>query len=69
MRDAHDFLTRLLVTLRLVAPDCQPPAPATRPIVARAVGVEDWDAVVASLDATRQEVRACWGAIRAQAGG
>lgn len=68
MREAHDFLTRLLVTLRLVAPDCQPPAPATRPIVARAVGVEDWDAVVASLDRTRQEVRACWGAIRAQAG-
>jgi glutamate-ammonia-ligase adenylyltransferase len=69
MREAHDFLTRLLVTLRLVAPDCQPPALATRPIVARAVGVEDWDAVVASLDRTRQEVRACWGAIRAQAGG
>jgi glutamate-ammonia-ligase adenylyltransferase len=68
MREAHDFLTRLLVTLRLVAPDCQPPAPATRPIVARAVGVEDWDAVVASLAATRQEVSACWGAIRAQAG-
>lgn len=68
MREAHDFLTRLLVTLRLVAPDCQPPASATRAIVARAVGVADWDAVVASLDATRQEVRACWGAIRAQAG-
>lgn len=68
MHAAHDYLTRLLVTLRLVAPDCQPPALATRPIVARAVGVENWDAVVASLDATRQEVRACWGAIRAQAG-
>ena len=68
MREAHDFLTRLLVTLRLVAPDCQPPAPATRPSVARAVGVADWDAVVASLAATRQEVSACWGAIRAQAG-
>ena len=68
MREAHDFLTRLLVTLRLVAPDCQPPALATRAIIARAVGVEDWDAVVASLERTRQEVRACWGAIRAQAG-
>ncbi|MES2445486.1 MAG: bifunctional [glutamine synthetase] adenylyltransferase/[glutamine synthetase]-adenylyl-L-tyrosine phosphorylase [Pseudomonadota bacterium] len=68
MHAAHDFLTRLLVTLRLVAPDCRPPAEATRAIVARAVGVEDWDAVVASLGRTRQEVRACWGAIRAQAG-
>jgi glutamate-ammonia-ligase adenylyltransferase len=68
MHGAHDFLTRLLVTLRLVAPDCQPPAEATRPIVARAVGVADWDAVVASLAATRQEVSACWASVRAQAG-
>jgi glutamate-ammonia-ligase adenylyltransferase len=65
MREAHDFLTRLLVTLRLVAPDSQPPALTTRPLVARAVGVADWDAVVAQLASTRQEVRACWGAIRA----
>ncbi len=64
MRGAHDFLSRLLVTLRLVAPDAEPPAPATRPLVARAVGVADWDAVVASLERTRQEVRACWAAIR-----
>jgi len=65
MRAAHDFLTRLLVTLRLVAPDSQPPALTTRPLVARAVGVADWEAVVAQLERTRQEVRACWGAIRA----
>ena len=65
MRPAHDFLTRLLVTLRLVAPDAQPPAPATQALIARAVGVGDWDEVVASLDRTRQEVRACWQAIRA----
>jgi [glutamine synthetase] adenylyltransferase / [glutamine synthetase]-adenylyl-L-tyrosine phosphorylase len=64
MRSAHDFQSRLLVTLRLVAPDAQPPSPATRPLVARAVGVESWDEVVASLDRTRQEVRACWAAIR-----
>lgn len=64
MREAYNFLARLLVTLRLVAPDAQPPAPATRALVARAVGVADWDAVVACLDATRQEVRRCWAAIR-----
>ncbi|WP_431470100.1 bifunctional [glutamine synthetase] adenylyltransferase/[glutamine synthetase]-adenylyl-L-tyrosine phosphorylase [Sphingosinithalassobacter sp. LHW66-3] len=64
MREAHDFLTRLLVTLRLVAPDCQPPAPATQRLVARAVGADDWDAVVASLETTRQEVRQCWAEIR-----
>jgi glutamate-ammonia-ligase adenylyltransferase len=57
MRAAHDFLTRLLVTMRLVAPDAEPPGAATRPLVARAVGVESWDEVVASLERTRQEVR------------
>lgn len=60
--DAHDFLTRLLVTLRLVAPDARPPASATRPVVAHAVGAPDWDGVVASLDAHRQEVASAWAA-------
>ncbi|NML05523.1 bifunctional [glutamine synthetase] adenylyltransferase/[glutamine synthetase]-adenylyl-L-tyrosine phosphorylase [Sphingomonas sp. G-3-2-10] len=66
MLTAHDFLTRLLVTLRLVAPDSEPPSPATRPLVARAVGVGSWEDVVAELDRVRQEVRTCWGAIRAR---
>ncbi len=67
IRSAHDFLSRLLVTMRLVAPDAEPPAPATRALVAAAVGVADWNEVVATLDRTRQEVRACWTAIRAEA--
>ena len=61
MRAAHDLLTRLLVTLRLVAPDAQEPATlATRALVARAVGLEDWDAVVAALATTRQIVSDGW---------
>ncbi|MDH7971363.1 bifunctional [glutamine synthetase] adenylyltransferase/[glutamine synthetase]-adenylyl-L-tyrosine phosphorylase [Sphingomonas sp. AR_OL41] len=56
LRTAHDTLTRLLVTLRLVAPDAQPPAPATCALIARALGLPDWAGVIASLDATRQEV-------------
>ena len=56
MLPAHDLLTRLLVTLRLVAPDAQPPGPATQALVSRVLGMADWAAVVASLDATRQEV-------------
>jgi glutamate-ammonia-ligase adenylyltransferase len=60
---AHDFLTRLLVTLRLVAPDAQPPAPATRNLIARALDVEDWDAVVASFATTRQEVADFWAGV------
>ncbi|MBC9032335.1 bifunctional [glutamine synthetase] adenylyltransferase/[glutamine synthetase]-adenylyl-L-tyrosine phosphorylase [Sphingomonas sp. JC676] len=66
MRPAHDFLSRLLVTLRLVAPDAQPPGASTQALIARAVGLADWGAVVAQLDRTRQEVRACWAKIRAR---
>ena len=60
---AHEFLTRLLVTMRLVAPDAQPPGPATQPMVAHAVGTQDWDALVASLDRHRQEVADAWAAV------
>ncbi|RYD48273.1 MAG: glutamine-synthetase adenylyltransferase, partial [Sphingomonadales bacterium] len=64
MRTAHDFLSRLLVTLRLVAPDGQVPGAPTQALIARAVGLASWEEVVAELDRTRQEVRACWTAIR-----
>lgn len=60
MRTAHDLLTRLLVTLRLVAPDAQPPDPSTAALVARALGLADWDSVVARLAATREEVQWFW---------
>ena len=61
MGAAHDLLTRLLVTLRLVAPDAQEPeAAATRALIARALGYEDWAAVLAGFAAARQEVRAAW---------
>ncbi len=65
---AHDFLTRLLVTMRLVAPDAQPPGEATRAVVAHAVGAAEWHDVVASLDEHRQEVAKAW-AVAAQAQG
>jgi glutamate-ammonia-ligase adenylyltransferase len=57
---AHDMLTRLLVTLRLVAPDAADPPLATRALIAQALGAADWDAVVAGLAATQQEVEAAW---------
>ncbi|MES2451781.1 MAG: bifunctional [glutamine synthetase] adenylyltransferase/[glutamine synthetase]-adenylyl-L-tyrosine phosphorylase [Pseudomonadota bacterium] len=60
---AQEFLTRLLVTLRLVAPDAQPPAQATRNLIARALDVADWEAVVASFATTRQEVSDFWAAV------
>ena len=60
-REAHDLLTRLLVTLRLVAPDAQEPAePATRALIARALRLESWDAVLAALARVRQTVTNAW---------
>ena len=60
MRAAHDLLTRLLVTVRLVAPDAQLPGEATRALIVRALAAGDWDALLAQVDATRQEVSAGW---------
>jgi len=65
MVGAHALLSRLLVTLRLVAPDARPPGETTQALIARAMGLASWDEVVASLERTRQEVAECWAAIRA----
>lgn len=67
MREAHDFLTRLLVTARLVAPDAQPPSEATRGLLARALTIDSFDAVLERLDTTRQGVRAAWAAAQGDA--
>ncbi|WP_419810028.1 glutamine-synthetase adenylyltransferase [Sphingomonas sp.] len=68
LRPAHDFLTRLLVTLRLVATDAAAPPAVTQALIARAVGADDWAGVVATLDATRQEVRRYWAEVTDGAG-
>ena len=61
LREAHDLLTRLLVTARLVAPDAaEPPAAATRALIAQALRLADWDAVLASFAAVREEVARAW---------
>jgi glutamate-ammonia-ligase adenylyltransferase len=60
MKPAHDLLTRMIVTLRLVAPDAEMPAPATQALIARALGFESWSAAIASFDQTRQEVSDFW---------
>lgn len=60
LHDAHDFLTRLIVTMRLVAPDAQVPPETTQPILAAALGCADWPTVLASFDAARQVVAQTW---------
>ncbi|SDC73567.1 glutamate-ammonia-ligase adenylyltransferase [Sphingomonas sp. YR710] len=57
---AHELLTRMLVTLRLVSPSSDEPPEASRPIVVRACGLPDWPALIAAYDAARQIVAAEW---------
>lgn len=58
---AMEFLARLLVVIRLVAPDAQvPEAPATRALMARALQMTAWDEVVARLAEVRDIVGAAW---------
>lgn len=61
--EAHDILTRLLVTLRLAGAD---PAPASQALVARACGYGDWTELLAAYDGARQSVDAQWARIVAR---
>lgn len=66
---AHDVLTRLLVTLRLVAPDAEDPPPPTRALIAKACGFPDWNALLDGYEGARQNVREQWAQIVARAEG
>ncbi len=59
---AQQLLTRLLVTLRLVCPDCIEPPEVTRPVIARACQAESWDDLSARYEAARAVVRDWWAA-------
>ncbi|MDQ4087709.1 MAG: glutamine-synthetase adenylyltransferase, partial [Pseudomonadota bacterium] len=58
------LLTRMLVMFRLVSPDSAAPAEATRPLVARACGFEDWEALLAAHDQARQNIAELWRAVQ-----
>ena len=57
---AERLLTRLLVTLRLVAPGGGDPEPASRALVAAACGFEDWPGLCDALADARGVVSATW---------
>jgi glutamate-ammonia-ligase adenylyltransferase len=61
--DAHRLLTRMLVAFRLVSPRSDEPPPASRQLVARACGLDGWDALLAAHDAARQRISQLWRAI------
>jgi glutamate-ammonia-ligase adenylyltransferase len=60
MRESHDLLERLLVVVRLVAPDGAYPPEASRAIVAAACGQSDWNSLVTTIAAARALIAATW---------
>jgi len=58
---AHQaLLARMLVILRLVAPDGGEPPPASRALVARASGTAGWEELLAAHEAARQTIHSLW---------
>ncbi len=66
---AHEMLGRLLVTMRLVAPDAREPPPLTRALIARACGFDGWDALLEGFAQSRQSVARHWASIVARSEG
>ncbi len=60
IRPAHDLLTRMLVTLRLVSPASTDVPGGSQSLVAKACGAENWEALLADYDAARQCVSETW---------
>jgi glutamate-ammonia-ligase adenylyltransferase len=54
------LLTRMLVMFRLVSPASDEPPDETKPLVAAACGLRDWNALLAAHDAARQRVAELW---------
>lgn len=57
---AHDVLTRLLVSARLLSPDSQLPGEAARLALVRACGYGAWEDLTKSLSDARAQVAAAW---------
>ena len=64
--EAQQLLTRMLVTLRLIAPDLNPSAEG-RGLMARACGLANWDELLARHDASRQSIAALWDEVKGAA--
>lgn len=58
--DAYGLLGRLLVMVRLIAPDCNTPPPAAQMLIAKSLGYADWDALTSAIRDYRGIVIAEW---------
>jgi len=62
--DALKLLSRMLVMMRLVAPDDVKPTAETWQLVAEACGAGSWHELLAEHDAARQSIRELWTSIK-----
>ena len=58
------LLSRVLVVLRLVAPEGMDPPEQSRALVAGLCGHDDWSALVAAIDDARKRIGARWAAVK-----
>ena len=65
---AHNLLTRMLVMFRLVSPSSDAPPEATRPLVAQACGMADWESLLAAHDEARHRIFKLWRDVAADKG-
>jgi glutamate-ammonia-ligase adenylyltransferase len=63
---AQHLLTRMLVMLRLVAPDGSEPIPETWELVAAACGAGSAEQLLAEHDSARQSIAALWNGIKGE---
>jgi [glutamine synthetase] adenylyltransferase / [glutamine synthetase]-adenylyl-L-tyrosine phosphorylase len=69
LADAHDLLTRMLVTLRLVCPSSELPPEASRTLVAHACRLDDWNSLLTAHDEARRTVASYWAHVAAAEAG
>jgi glutamate-ammonia-ligase adenylyltransferase len=60
LTSAYATMNRLIITVRLLSPDGQPPHDAARAVLAKACHFGDWDALMAALGEARALVGATW---------
>ena len=65
--DAQKLLTRMLITIRLIAPETTSPTQESCELMARACGFEDWSELLARHDEARQSIAALWDQVKAGA--
>ncbi len=58
------LLSRMLVVMRLLAPDSNEPPERSRGLVASLCGHESWDSLLAAHDLARQRIADLWASVR-----